>query len=395
MRNEEIKVETAAYLMDTYARQPFALVKGKGVKVWDADGNEYLDFLAGIAVCCLGHSHPAVIEAITKQAAEIIHTSNLYLIPNQAKLARYLVDLSFGDRAFFCNSGAEANEGAIKLARRYQNKVKKTGRATVLSFHNSFHGRTLATLAATGQAKYRDGFEPIPDGFKQTTYNDLEAVKHELEHDKSIGAVLLEPIQAEGGVIPATKEFLIGLRKLTKEHGVLLIFDEVQTGVGRTGKLFAYQEYDVAPDIMTLAKGLAGGVPIGAVVATQEVASAFVPGTHASTFGGNHLASAAAVAVLKTILNDQLVERAAASGKELMERVRHAKLPCVKEVRGRGLLIGIEIDRPGSTIVPEMLKRGYIIGTAGEKVIRLVPPLIVSTEQCDKIADTLIEVLKR
>ncbi|PIY37559.1 MAG: aspartate aminotransferase family protein [Armatimonadetes bacterium CG_4_10_14_3_um_filter_59_10] len=381
--------------MNTYARQPVALVKGHGVTLVDSDGKEYLDFLAGISVCSLGHSHPSIVAAIQNQAAKLIHTSNLFHIPNQSKIARYLVDLSFGDKVFFCNSGAEANEGAIKLARRYQSKIAgKPEKKTILSFNNSFHGRTLATLAATGQEKYRDGFEPIPQGFIQVPYNDIDAVKNALDKDPAIGAILIEPIQAEGGVIPAKKEFMKELRKITYDRNIVLIFDEVQTGIGRTGKLFAYEHYDIAPDVMTLAKGLGGGIPIGAVVASEHFAKAFVPGTHASTFGGNHLATAVAIAVMKTILNDQLVDRAAATGEFIMKKLRDASLQEVKEVRGKGLLIGIELDKPAAPIISKMREKGFIIGSAGEKVIRLAPPLIVSEIHAAKLVNALIETIK-
>ncbi|HBW47411.1 TPA: aspartate aminotransferase family protein [bacterium] len=395
MSDKNFIEESEKYLMNTYARQPVAFVKGHGVTLVDSDGKEYLDFLAGISVCSLGHSHPSIVAAIQNQAAELIHTSNLFHIPNQSKIARYLVDLSFGDKVFFCNSGAEANEGAIKLARRYQSKIAgKPEKKTILSFNNSFHGRTLATLAATGQEKYRDGFEPIPQGFIQVPYNDIDAVKNALDKDPAIGAILIEPIQAEGGVIPAKKEFMKELRKITYDRNIVLIFDEVQTGIGRTGKLFAYEHYDIAPDVMTLAKGLGGGIPIGAVVASEHFAKAFVPGTHASTFGGNHLATAVAIAVMKTILNDQLVDRAAATGEFIMKKLRDASLQEVKEVRGKGLLIGIELDKPAAPIISKMREKGFIIGSAGEKVIRLAPPLIVSEIHAAKLVNALIETIK-
>jgi len=395
MSDKNFIEESEKYLMNTYARQPVAFVKGHGVTLVDSDGKEYLDFLAGISVCSLGHSHPSIVAAIQNQAAKLIHTSNLFHIPNQSKIARYLVDLSFGDKVFFCNSGAEANEGAIKLARRYQSKIAgKPEKKTILSFNNSFHGRTLATLAATGQEKYRDGFEPIPQGFIQVPYNDIDAVKNALDKDPAIGAILIEPIQAEGGVIPAKKEFMKELRKITYDRNIVLIFDEVQTGIGRTGKLFAYEHYDIAPDVMTLAKGLGGGIPIGAVVASEHFAKAFVPGTHASTFGGNHLATAVAIAVMKTILNDQLLDRAAATGEFIMKKLRDASLQEVKEVRGKGLLIGIELDKPAAPIISKMREKGFIIGSAGEKVIRLAPPLIVSEIHAAKLVNALIETIK-
>lgn len=394
MTNEEIRGESEKYLMATYARIPVAFVKGRGAMLTDADGREYLDFLAGLAVSCLGHAHPAIVAAIQAQSTELLHTSNLYLAANQAKLGRYLSDASFGDKAFFCNSGAEANEGAIKLARRYQEKIAvHPERKAVLSFTNSFHGRTLATLAATGQTKYHDGFSPLPQGFVQIPFNDAAAVENAIAEHPEIGAILVEPIQAEGGVIPAAPDFLPELRRIADERGLVLIFDEVQTGMGRTGKLFAHEHWKTTPDIMTLAKGLGAGVPIGAVVATEKIAAAFTPGSHASTFGGNHLASAVAIAVIKTFLNDQVVERAAATGKYLFEKLAALKSPRVKSVRGKGLLVGIELDAPAGPLVTMMRDQGVIVGSAGENVLRLTPPLIVSRAQCDQAIATLEKAL--
>lgn len=395
MTNEKIRMESEEYLMSTYSRVPVAFVRGRGMILTDADGKEYLDFLAGIAVVCLGHSHPAVVAAITAQAQELIHTSNLYLGANQAKLARYLVDLSFGDKVFFCNSGTEANEGAIKLMRRYQEKIcGKPERKTIVAFSNSFHGRTLGALAATGQEKYHDGFAPLPKEFLHLPLNDSEAVTKLVTSRSDIGGIIVEPIQAEGGVIPATKEFLQTLRKLATDNNLVLIFDEVQTGVGRTGRFFAYDHYDVAPDVMTLAKGLGGGLPIGAIVSTNKISAAFTPGSHASTFGGNHLTTAAAIAVLKVFLNDQIVERAAATGKYLFEKLSAATRPAsIVDVRGRGLLVGIELDRPAAPIVIAMRDQGFIIGSAGENVLRITPPLIVSQHQCASMVEALFKVL--
>lgn len=394
MTNAEIKAESDQYVMATYGRLPVAFVRGKGLTLWDADGKEYLDFLAGLAVCCLGHCHPNVVEAIRHQAGELLHTSNLYLVPNQAKLARYLVDQSFPGQVFFCNSGAEANEGALKLARRWQEKVAGCPeKKEVLSFVNSFHGRTMHTLAATAQPKYHDGFSPLAPGFHWAAFNDLESTRKTLDEHPAVGAILVEPVQAEGGVIPATPEFLKGLRKLADERGIVLIFDEVQTGMGRCGAFFCWQTYGVRPDVMSLAKGLGGGVAIGAVVAHETFTPGFAPGAHASTFGGNPLASAVAIAVIKTFLNDQIPERAGATGKFVMEQIAARKPRGVVEVRGRGLLIGIELDRPAAPYVAKMLEKGFIIGTAGEKVIRLAPPLIVSQAQCSRMLDALVEVL--
>jgi predicted acetylornithine/succinylornithine family transaminase len=396
MSNEEIRRESEEFLMTTYGRLPVAFVKGHGATLVDADGKEYLDFLAGLAVASLGHAHPALVSAITEQAGKLLHTSNLYHIPNQSKLARYLVEISMPGKVFFCNSGAEANEGAIKLARRWQEKIAgKPEKKTTLSFENSFHGRTLATLAATGQEKYRDGFAPLPAGFRQVPYNNLDAVKKAVAGDSTIGAILVEPIQAEGGVIPAAPGFLEGLREIATANGILLIYDEVQTGMGRTGKFFAFQHLGAAavPDILTSAKGLGGGVPIGAVIAAKKVAEGFAPGSHASTFGGNPLSTAAAIAVIKTMWNDQIPERALASGEHLMKRLGAKKPASVVAIRGQGLLIGIELNRPAAPVVAALLERGIIVGVAGEKVVRLAPPLIVSQNQCNRVADALIEVL--
>lgn len=392
--NAEIKLESDKYVMNTYARLPVAFVKGRGISLWDADGREYQDFLAGLAVSCLGHAHPNVVEAIRAQAGELLHTSNLYLIANQAKLARYLVDQAYPGKVFFCNSGAEANESALKLARRWQEKIAgKPDRKEVLSFEHSFHGRTLATLAATAQSKYHDGFAPLPAGFHYAVYNDLDSTRRVLDEHPAVGAIIVECVQAEGGVIPASQEFLKGLRQLATERDLVLIFDEVQTGIGRCGAMFAWQGYGVAPDVMSLAKGLGAGVPIGAIVATEKFAAGFAPGAHASTFGGNHLACAVGLAVIKTFLNDQIPERVAATGKYVMDQLKARAPRGVVEIRGRGLLIGIELDRPAGPYVTKMLEKGYVIGTAGEKVVRLAPPLIVSQAQCGKMLDVLVEVI--
>ena len=393
MSNAEFQEKASKYLMQTYPSADIGFVSGQGINLTDCDGNQYMDFLSGLSVCCLGHSHPVVMEAITEQAAKIIHTSNLYIIPNQVKLARYLQDITFASRSFFCNSGAESIEAAIKLSRRYHSKVKGEARPTVLTFEDSFHGRTLAALAATGQPKYWDGFDPLPSGFKQVPFNNIGAVEAALNDDPSIGAVLIELIQAEGGVIVADKDFVVALRELTTQKGVLLIIDEVQTGMGRTGHNFAYEHYGIQPDVMTLSKGLGSGVPIGALLATEEVSKGFEPGSHASTFGGNHLVTAVAIAVIKVFLNDQIVERSRMRGEYIMDRLLKERRSCMKEIRGKGLLIGIELDQPAGPYVSEMRKKGYLVGTAGPNVLRVAPPLIVSQDQCAKMVDTLLEIL--
>lgn len=389
--NAEYAALADRYLCRTYRRSDVAFVRGRGCVLFDAEGVEHLDMVAGIAVCVLGHAHPRLVETIRDQAANLLHTSNLYLVPNQIALARYLVDLSFGTKVFFSNSGTEANEAAIKLARRYAAKVRgEPNRNVIVSFENSFHGRTLGALAATGQTKYHDGFAPLPDGFRRIPYNDIDAA------DAAIGAetaaVLVEVVQAEGGVRPASDDFLRALRRLCDARGALLIFDEVQTGVGRTGKMWAYEHAGVEPDVMTLAKGLAGGVPIGALVCRDEVARGFEPGSHASTFGGNPLATAAGVAVLKVILEDRLVERAAATGEHLMARLREvaARRPAVRDVRGKGLLVGVEVAGAAKEIVDAMReKHRVLVAAAGENVVRFVPPLIVTKEQVDRAVEAL------
>lgn len=390
---EEHLTETESFVMNTYARIPLAFESGRGMTLVDTNGKEYTDFLGGLAVASLGHSHPSLVEVIQQQAATLLHTSNLYHIPNQSKLARYLSDIAFPGKTFFSNSGAEANEAAVKLARRYHAKVKGKPRPGILCFERSFHGRTLAMITATGQKKYQDGFEPLPGGFSHVPYNDIDAVRAALNSDPSIGAVIIELIQAEGGIHVAEREFISQLREVTKEKDVVLIIDEVQTGMGRTGKLFAFQDYDIQPDIMTLAKGLGGGIPIGATHAIAEIAEGFEPGSHASTFGGNPFATAVAIAVIKAILNDQIVERVVTSGETILERLTNERRPMITDIRGKGLLIGIELDRPAAPFVSKMRDEGYLIGTAGENILRLTPPLIVSRSQCGKMLDVLFKVL--
>jgi predicted acetylornithine/succinylornithine family transaminase len=382
--NQEIIALTGKYIATTYARYPIALVRGEGCRVWDADGKAYLDFVAGIAVCALGHSHPRLIRAITAQAQRLLHVSNLYHIEPQARLAELLCRHSFADRAFFCNSGAEANEAALKLARKYAKERFSSDRTEVITMRGSFHGRTLATVTATAQEKYHKGFEPLVPGFRYVPFNDLRAV--ELAVDARTAAILVEPIQGEGGVQAAADGYLAGLRRFCDERGVLLIFDEVQTGLGRTGTLFAYQQAGVAPDILTLAKALAGGIPMGAMLAREEVMAAFSPGSHAATFGGNPFASAVALETLNTILEEDLPGRAARLGARILDRLRalQARLPVIRALRGRGLLIGIEVAADAKAIVATCMERGLLILTAGDDVLRLVPPLILSEAEADE-----------
>ena len=384
MTNQEIIALTGKYVANTYARFPVALVRGEGCRVWDADGKAYLDFVAGIAVCALGHSHPRLVKAITAQAQRLLHVSNLYHIEPQARFAELLCRHSFADRAFFCNSGAEANEAALKLARKYAKERFSSDRTEVITMRGSFHGRTLATMTATAQEKYHKGFEPLVPGFRYVPFNDLRAV--ELAVDARTAAILVEPIQGEGGVQAAADGYLAGLRRLCDERGVLLIFDEVQTGLGRTGTLFAYQQAGVAPDILTLAKALAGGIPMGAMLAREEVMAAFSPGSHAATFGGNPFASAVALETLNTILEEDLPGRAARLGARILDRLRalQARLPVIRTLRGRGLLIGIEVAADAKAIVATCMERGLLILTAGDDVLRLVPPLILSEAEADE-----------
>ncbi|MCI0371369.1 MAG: aspartate aminotransferase family protein [candidate division NC10 bacterium] len=384
MTNQEIIALTGKYVATTYARFPIALVRGEGCRVWDADGKAYLDFVAGIAVCALGHSHPRLVQAITAQARRLLHVSNLYHIEPQARLAELLCRHSFADRAFFCNSGAEANEAALKLARKYAKERFSSDRTEIITMRGSFHGRTLATVTATAQEKYQKGFEPLVPGFKYVPFNDLRAV--ELAVDARTAALLVEPIQGEGGVQVAADGYLAGLRKLCDERGPLLIFDEVQTGLGRTGTLFAYQQAGVAPDILTLAKALAGGIPMGTMLAREEVMAAFTPGTHAATFGGNPFASTVALETITTILEEDLPGRAARVGARILDRLRtlQARLPSIRALRGRGLLIGIEVTADAKAIVAKCMERGLLILTAGDTVLRLVPPLILSEAEADE-----------
>jgi predicted acetylornithine/succinylornithine family transaminase len=336
-----------------------------------------------------------VTGAIQEAAATLLHVSNIFHTAPQIHLAKLLCEHSFADRVFFGNSGAEANEAAIKLARKYAKERFASDRVEIIATRNSFHGRTLATVTATGQEKYQHGFEPLVPGFKHVAYNDLRAVERALDNHSA--AVLVEPIQGEGGVCVPDDDYLPGLRKLCDASGALLILDEIQTGIGRTGRLWAYQHAGVAPDIMTVAKALANGVPIGAMLAREEVASALSPGTHGSTFGGTPFVTSVALATLTTVIEEKLPERAARAGRHLVQQLQGmaAKLPGIREVRGRGLLIGIELDRPAAGVVDGCREAGLLILTAGEKVVRLAPPLIVSDAECDRALDTLHRVLQR
>lgn len=388
---EPAKKKAEKYHFDLYGRYPIALVKGKGSKVWDDEHNEYIDALAGIAVNSLGHSHPRIVKAIQKQAEKLIHVSNFYYNEPQSNLAEMLVKLSGLDKAFFCNSGAEAVEGSIKLARRYSYKKGKTG--TIISMKNSFHGRTLGTIAM-GKEKYQEGYSPIPPGFKHINMNDVKELEDSVNEETV--AIIIEPIQGEGGIIEVTPEYLKTARKLCNQYEIPLIFDEVQCGIARTGKMFAHEHYGIKPDIMPLAKALGSGFPIGAVVAKEEFAKAFDHGSHGTTFGGNPLACAAAVETLKTIIDEDICEKARVRGEYL--RTRLADLSshwnAIREVRGKGLMVGAELAFPGGEVVKEMLKRGVLSNCASGNVIRLVPPLIITKDELDTVVDVLVESIK-
>ncbi len=394
MNNRDIVELTDKYVARTYARTPIALVKGKGTRVWDADGKEYLDFLAGIAVNNLGHCHPAVVRAIRQQTQKLLHVSNLYHILPQSELARELCRHSFAQRAFFCNSGAEANEAAIKLARRY-GLEKLGGKYEIISTHNSFHGRTLATLTATGQEKIRAGYDPLPTGFRQVPYDDLAAIEGAIDKSKTAG-VLVEPIQAEGGINVPSEAYMRGLRELCDQRGILLIFDEVQTGMGRTGKLFGYEHFGITPDIMTLAKALGGGLPLGAMLAREDVANSFGPGSHASTFGGNPVACSAGLAVMQALLNGVLkncvqMGKYFASGLESLK----SRFAFIREIRGKGLMIGVELDIDGGKIAEACMQEGLLLNCTAYKVLRFVPPLTVKKNEIDGGLEILERVLAR
>ncbi len=379
-------------VMNTYARLPMTIVKGDGAWVWDTEEKRYLDFLTGLAVSSLGHNHPAIVHAVQEQAKEIMHTSNLYWIPNQVALAERLVENSFADKAFFCNSGAEANEAAFKLARKYAKKNVGAHKYEVVTLENSFHGRTLATLTLTGQTKYQEGYDPLPVGCSYAKLNDLESLKAQV--NQNTAAVFIEPIQGEGGVLPATTEFLQGARALCDQFGALLIFDEVQCGMGRTGKLFAYEWSGVVPDILTLAKALAGGVPIGAMLATDKVANAFQPGDHASTFGGNPLATAAGCAVLDVMLEDGFMEGVQKNSQYFIKGLEKLaeKYQTGDPVRGQGFIIGWPVSKLGPELVEACRQNGLLINCVGGKILRFLPPLIVNKAEMDKALEILDEV---
>jgi len=390
MASESEIIRTAdAAIANTYKRFPVVLTRGEGCTVSDEAGKTYIDFVSGIAVCNLGHAHPAVAKAIAAQAQTLVHTSNLYYTVPQVEVARRLVDSSFADRVFFCNSGAEANEAAIKLARKYYKDNGQPDRHRIVAMENSFHGRTMAALSATGQEKIRKGFEPVLPGFDFVPFNDIEALTARV--DESTCAVLLEPVQGEGGVRCPQENFLKEVRQICDKTGTLLIFDEVQTGMGRTGSLFAYECFAVEPDIMTLAKALANGLPMGAMLATEKIAASFGPGAHASTFGGTPLVSAAACEVLRIMTEGSVLENCRQAGDHFKKRLQQLaeRHGIVRDVRGLGLLLGMELTVAGDPIVQACLDQGYLINCIQDKVLRFIPPLTIATEQIDGLIECL------
>lgn len=383
------------HLMATYARLPVAFVRGEGSWLWDGAGNKYLDALAGVAVCGLGHAHPAVTHALCEQAGRLIHTSNWYQIPLQEELGTRLCSLAGMDKVFFGNSGAEANEAAIKLARLYGHQRKILNPAIIV-MEGSFHGRTLATLTATGNRKVQAGFEPLVRGFRRVPYNDLEAVRQVGEHDADVVAVLVEPIQGEGGIQMPDPGYLRGLREICDRHGWLLMLDEIQTGMCRTGRWFAYQHEGVLPDVLTLAKGLGNGMPIGACLARGVAADVMGPGNHGSTFGGNPLACAVALAVVQTLEQGRYDDRADALGRRLLSGLQQslAGVDGVKEIRGQGLMLAVELHRPCKELLTLALERGLLINVTADKVVRLLPPLVLSDDEADEIVRRLSPVIR-
>lgn len=393
MKTQQLIEDEKKYLIQTYQRPAMILDRGEGIKVWDLEGREYYDFIGGIAVNSLGYSHPKIVEAISQQAAKLIHCSNLFYNAPQIRLAKELVKISDGDRVFFANSGAEVNEAALKLAVKYfkeQNKEKYK----VIYMKNSFHGRTIATLAATGKYKYQQDYLPLLPAFKQANFNDLASVEE--AYEEKVAAVIVEPVQGEGGIHIASADFLEGLREFCDKKDLLLIFDEIQCGLGRTGKMFAYQHYKVKPDILTLAKPLGGGLPLGALIAKEEVASVFKPGDHGTTFGGNPVACAAALAFLEVLQQDNLVAKCAQKGdyfREKLETLRLKYPDLINEVRVIGLMVGLEVVKDGPKIVQKMFEEGILINCTAEKVLRFLPPLIVKEQEIDLFISCLDKVM--
>lgn len=379
------------YYLQVYRRQPLTLARGKGARVWDTDGKEYIDALAGIAVNSVGHCHPKVVEAIQKQAETLIHISNIYTSEPQIMLAEKLAGLTGLDKVFFCNSGAEAVEGAFKLARKYAHSKGRGG--TIISMDGCFHGRTLATIAA-GKEKYQKGFEPIPAGFVRIPFNDIEVLRSTVNDDTA--AIIFETIQGEGGIRPADADYMRQVRQLCDETGIVLILDEIQCGVGRTGTFFAYEQYGIVPDIVTVAKALGGGMPIGAFAVRQAIADAITFGEHGTTFGGNPLACATALATIGAVEAEEMAAAAARKGAHTMQRIKEAaqEIPAILDVRGMGLMIGVELAFEGKDVVAAMREKGVLSNVTAETVMRIVPPLVISDEELDTVIDVLIESIK-
>jgi len=393
--NQELIKLTNKYVAKNYGRYPIGLVRGKGTAVWDASGKKYIDFVAGLAVDNLGHCPPTVVKAIRKQAGKLLHVSNLYHIEPQSQLASELTRLTFADKFFFCNSGTEANEAAIKLARRWFYDNGQPKRFEIITMNDSFHGRTMASLSATAQKKIHTGFTPLLPGFKYVPFNNIAALKKALT--KKTCAVLIEPIQGEGGVNLAQETYLKTLRKICNEKGILLIFDEIQTGFGRTGRLFAYERYKIKPDIITLAKALGGGIAIGAMGSTNKIIESFSPGTHGATFGGNPLACAASLASLKTLTKKGFLKKTSSTGDYFLEQLHglRKKFSIIREVRGIGLMLAIELDRPGAEVVTNCMKEGLLINCIQQNIIRFLPPLIITRKEIDLLIKTLSKIFTK
>ena len=393
--NQELIKLTNKYVARNYGRYPIGLVRGKGTVVWDASGKKYIDFVAGLAVDNLGHCPPTVVNAIRKQAGKLLHVSNLYHIEPQSQLAAELTRLTFANKFFFCNSGTEANEAAIKLARRWFYDKGQPKRFEIITMNDSFHGRTMASLSATAQKKIHTGFKPLLPGFKYVPFNNLVALKKAIT--KKTCAVLIEPIQGEGGVNPAQETYLKTLRKICNEKGILLIFDEIQTGFGRTGRLFAYERYKIKPDIITLAKALGGGIAIGAMGSTNKIIESFSPGTHGATFGGNPLACAASLASLKNLTKKGFLQKASSQGDYFLKQLYclKEKFPIIREVRGVGLMLAVELDQPGANVVSDCMKEGLLINCIQQNTIRFLPPLIITRKEIDLLITTLSKIFTK
>ncbi len=392
---DEIINKADKVIARTYNRFPIVITKGRGCTLWDSDGRAYTDFVAGIAVCNLGHAHPRVAKALSKQAETLFHVSNLYYTVPQTELASWLVNNSFADRVFFCNSGAEANEAAIKLVRKYFNDKGEEGRCRIIAMEKSFHGRTMATLSATGQEKMRKGFEPVLNGFDFVPFNDIEALQSKI--DSSTCAVLIEPIQGEGGVRCPAPEYLKGVRRICDETGTLLIFDEIQTGLGRTGKLFAYENFGIEPDVMTLAKALANGLPIGAMLTKEHISEAFVPGSHASTFGGTPVVTAASLEVVKILIEENVIDYGRKIGEYFKQKLFRLKdrHESIIDVRGIGLLLAMKVKVDGDKVVKACMDKGFLINCIQGNILRFIPPLIIGKEEIDSLTACLDELFDK